>query len=135
MEEIKLFDGKIAKVLKIEGYDDGYYWDMSATVEIDGKQYVICDAGSGSGYIPAFESMRLNEAFKLTGAEMKDIDTFDSSSKEYIEKCITSIYKKFVTLGAKEDYECAEINDYKYDSGCECMVDGEIVKGGWELGN
>ena len=40
------------KLIKKEGYDDGYYWDMRYCFELDGKRYIFTDIGSGSGYVP-----------------------------------------------------------------------------------
>lgn len=42
-------DGKEINVIKSSGYNDGYYWDMNATVIFDGNIYTIVDSGSGSG--------------------------------------------------------------------------------------
>ena len=40
------------KLIKKEGYNDGYYWDTRYCFELDGKRYIFTDIGSGSGYIP-----------------------------------------------------------------------------------
>ena len=40
------------KLIKKEGYNDGYYWDTRYCFELDGKRYIFTDVGSGSGYIP-----------------------------------------------------------------------------------
>lgn len=43
-------DGKEINVIESSGYNDGYYWDMNATVIFDGSIYTIIDGGSGSGW-------------------------------------------------------------------------------------
>lgn len=40
------------KLIKKEGYNDGYYWDTRYCFELDEKRYILTDVGSGSGYIP-----------------------------------------------------------------------------------
>ena len=40
------------KLIAVEGYDDGYYWDTRYCFELDGKRYILADVGSCSGYIP-----------------------------------------------------------------------------------
>lgn len=40
------------KLIKKEGYNDGYYWDTRYCFELDGKRYILVDVGSLSGYIP-----------------------------------------------------------------------------------
>lgn len=40
------------KLIKKEGYNDGWYWDQRYCFELDGKRYILIDVGSGSGYIP-----------------------------------------------------------------------------------
>ena len=40
------------KLIKKEGYDDGYYWDTRYCFELDGKRYIFTYIGSVSGYIP-----------------------------------------------------------------------------------
>lgn len=43
-------DGKEINVIKSSGYNDGYYWDMNATVIFNGNIYTIIDSGSESGW-------------------------------------------------------------------------------------
>ena len=40
------------KLIAVEGYDDGWYWDTRYCFELDGKRYILVDVGSCSGYIP-----------------------------------------------------------------------------------
>ena len=40
------------KLIKKEGYNDGYYWDTRYCFELNGSRYIFTDVGSGSGYIP-----------------------------------------------------------------------------------
>ena len=51
------FDG--ITVLDVEGYDDGYYWDMRAIYKYKDHIFEYVDAGSGSGYIPPYEGIAL----------------------------------------------------------------------------
>lgn len=40
------------KLIKKEGYNDGYYWDTRYCFELNGSRYILTDIGSCSGYIP-----------------------------------------------------------------------------------
>lgn len=42
----------MVKIIKTEGYDDGYYWDFRVWFEYNGESYTYIDVGSASGYIP-----------------------------------------------------------------------------------
>lgn len=79
---------KPIKVLSASGYDDGYYWDMNATVEYDGFIYNIIDAGSGSGYITEMYSVIKGDFERLFGEEQKPLDTDDNGN---ISKMMTTI--------------------------------------------
>ena len=124
LREVELHDGNIAKVLSARGYNDGYYWDCTCEVEVNGVKYTIQDAGSGSLYIPVYSSISVDGPCKLTGAEMTEIEASDESEWEYFESTINDLYKSFVTSGAKKSYEYA-CNDY-FDSSTH--VDGEKVE-------
>ena len=104
LKEITLSNGKVVRVLEAEGYHDGYYWDMSATVEIDGEEYFIQDAGSGSGYNPIFQSMSKNGPCKLTGVELVPVNE-DDGNWGYIFGAIEEISEAFFENNAKESYE------------------------------
>ena len=39
------------KLIKKEGYNDGYYWDTRYYFELNGSRYILIDVGSHSGYI------------------------------------------------------------------------------------
>lgn len=104
MKEITLSNGKVVRVLEASGYHDGYYWDMCATVEIDGDEYYIQDAGSGSGYNPIFQSMSKNGPCKLTGVELTPVDEGDGDWG-YIFGAIEDIAEAFFANNAKESYE------------------------------
>ena len=39
------------KLIKKEGYNDGYYWDIRYCFELNGSRYIMTDIGSCSGYI------------------------------------------------------------------------------------
>lgn len=104
LKEITLSNGKVVRVLGASGYHDGYYWDMSATVEIDGEEYTIQDAGSGSGYNPIFQSMSKNGSCKLTGVELTPVNE-DDGDWGYIFGAIEDIAESFFANDAKESYE------------------------------
>ena len=106
LKAITLSNGKVVRVLKAGGYHDGYYWDMSATVEIDGDEYTIQDAGSGSGYNPIFQSMSKYGPCKLTGVEVTPVDiNEDDGDWDYIFYTIEDIAESFFANNAKESYE------------------------------
>ena len=46
------------KIYKIEGYDDGYYWDYRVWFEHDDKNFTYINMGSCSGWIPSHEAIR-----------------------------------------------------------------------------
>ena len=103
LKEITLSNGKVVRVLEAAGYNDGYYWDMDAVVEIEGKEYTVQEAGSGSGYIPIYESMSVNGPCKLTGVERTEIR--DKGEEEYFMGAIKSIAESFFSYGATDSYE------------------------------
>ena len=130
LKEISLSNGKVVRVLEASGYNDGYYWDMSATVEIDGDEYCIQDAGSGSGWIPIFQSMSKNGPCKLTGVELKpvDINKGNISDWDYIFDAIEEIAEAFFVNNAKVSYEHYDdlSRDYStYIDGIKVVGEGE----------
>lgn len=104
LKEITLSNGKVVRVLNADGYDDGYYWDMTATVEIDGIEYTVQDAGSCSGYCPVFKSISKNGPCKLTGVELETVDE-ECGDWDYICDAIKDIAESFFSYNAKESYE------------------------------
>lgn len=38
-------------IIRTEGWNDGYYWDMRCVFEIHDKKFVFIDVGSGSLYV------------------------------------------------------------------------------------
>lgn len=104
LKEITLSNGKKVRVIEAGGYHDGYYWDMTATVEIDGDEYYIQNAGSGSGYYPIFKSMSKNGPCKLTGVELTPVNE-DDGDWGYIFGAIKDIAESFFFNNAKESYE------------------------------
>ena len=106
LKEITISNGKVVRVLEAAGYNDGYYWDMDAVVEIEGKEYTVQDAGSGSGYIPIYESMSVNGPCKLTGVERTEIR--DKSEEEYFMDAIKYIAERFFLNDATDSYECCD---------------------------
>lgn len=107
LKEITLSNGKVVRVLKADGYDDGYYWDMTATVEISGEEYTIQDAGSCSGYVPIFQSMSKNGPCKLTGVELEPVDE-ECGDLDYIFSAIKDIAESFFANKAKTSYEYSD---------------------------
>lgn len=103
LKEITLSNGKVVRVLEAGGYNDGYYWDMDATVEIEGKEYTVQNAGSGSGYIPIYESMSVDGPCKLTGVEKTEIH--DKDEEKYLMSVIKDIAESFFSYGATDSYE------------------------------
>ena len=127
------------KVIKAVGFNDGYYWDMAATVEIDNKFYSIQDAGSGSGYVATFSSCHLLTSDELndlhlnkpTGAELSEIDfdvDNDDDDTEYIVDTIIANLSYFKSLNCKEGFEYYEADFY----GGEWHVDGKAVDIDWD---
>ena len=104
LKEITLSNGKKVRVVEAGGYHDGYYWDMTATVEIDGIEYTVQDAGSGSGYVPIFQSMSKNGPCKLTGVELEPVNDKDGDW-DYIFYAIEDIAESFFANNAEESYE------------------------------
>ena len=60
-------DGKEINVIKSSGYNDGYYWDMNATVIFDGSLYTIIDSGSGSGWNLCYRGVKKGTLYRLFG--------------------------------------------------------------------
>ena len=122
LKEITLSNGKVVRVLEAGGYNDGYYWDMSATVDIDGDEYDIQDAGSGSGYNPIFRSMSKNGPCKLTGVELTPVNE-DDGDWDYIFDAIKDIAESFFESNAKESFKYW---DDTYGN-CSIHIDGVKV--------
>ena len=102
MKEIKFRDETI-KVLEAAGYNDGYYWDMNATVEFRGELYHIVDGGSGSGYIPCFTAIKKGELDRLYGEEQGYID---DDKWNWFERAICRLMTLFIESGAETSYSC-----------------------------
>lgn len=132
LKEIELSNGKKVRVIEAEGYNDKYYWDMTATVEIDGVEYYVQDAGSGSGYTPMYESVSVSGPCKLTGAELEKIE--DTGEEKcfrdwnYIFNAIKDNVERFFSLGAKKSYEYCE-DTYGH---VELKIDGVLQELGEE---
>lgn len=133
LKEITLSNGKVVRIIEACGYNDGYYWDMTATVEIDGTEYTVQDAGSGSGYVPMYESVSVNGPCKLTGVELEKIEE-PCNEDDYIEDwnyifgAIEYNVERFFELGAKESYEYYDDTYGNYST----HVDGAKVSGSEE---
>ena len=84
------------KLIKKEGYDDGYYWDKRYCFELDGKRYIFTDIGSFSGYIPCSRDImevksdeNLDILLKNWSAE--GIEEPDYLSEEYAIQCVEQL--------------------------------------------
>lgn len=116
------YNGKPIKVLECGGYNDGYYWDMGAKVEYDGEIYTICDAGSGSGYIPNVSYISKGEVDRLYGEEQQDFSDLDDESIGYFCSCIGDFISQFFDSRATESYQ--EYEDDSWDR-FVCIDEGE----------
>ena len=115
---------KPIKVLSASGYDDGYYWDMNATVEYDGFIYNIIDAGSGSGYITEMHSVIKGDFERLFGEEQKSLDTDNIDDINYFEEAIVTLLGRLFESGAKEKWEYFEDDDNYHT---HIKIDGEEI--------
>lgn len=120
-ENLMLYEKPI-KVLTASGYNDGYYWDMNATVEYDGAVYNIINAGSGSGYILNMAAVIKGDFERLFGEEQEEIK-FEEWEESYIERAISDLLGKFFESGAKEKWECREDDDWNFHT----IIDGEEI--------
>lgn len=131
MEELtaELFDGKVANVLKVSGYNDGYYWEYEILFDVNGYSYNLNAAGSGSGYIKDYREINkgLCKASKLSGVEKVnyDFDAIDALTIEEIVDEVQTSYEDFIKSGAKESYKYFESDD-DYAT-FECHVDSKAV--------
>ena len=119
-------DGKEEKayVKQAAGYNDGYYWDCSATVIFNDTEYSIQDAGSGSGYVPHYRSISSNGPYKLVSImQLCENDNFEDNEEEweYIEGVIIGLLETFFDEGCKESYAECEGDDSWY---LEIYIDG-----------
>lgn len=106
MKEI-FYKEKPVKVLKVLGSDDGYYWDYSIWFEYEGEKFYICNADSGSGWIPYFAAITRGEFERLWG----DNDHFCwDINEDYVERLITDLLEK---LGDQDSYEEREDDQYE----------------------
>lgn len=113
-------DEKCINVVKSSGYNDGYYWDMNATVIFDGSLYTIIDSGSGSGYPLCYRAIKKGEIARLYGHEqLEDLDELE----DFIDK-IPYFLRKFINSGAKESWENIQDEDYDFHT----SVDGKEVR-------
>lgn len=119
MREI-VFGDETIKVLEASGYNDGYYWDMNATIEFRGETYSLIDGGSGSGWIPHCEIITKCELERLYGEEQGEID---EEEWDYFESAICRMLTSFLESGAEKSWECREI-DWDY----YVYVDGVMIE-------
>lgn len=131
MEELtaELFDGKIANVIKISGYDDGYYWEYEILFDVNGYSYNLNVAGSSSGYIKDYREINkgLCKASKLSGVEKVnyDFEAIDALTVEKVVNEVQTSYEDFIKSGARESYNYFESDD-DYAT-FECHVDCKAV--------
>ncbi len=112
-------DGKEINVIKSSGYNDGYYWDMNATVIFNGNIYTINDDGSTSGWDLCYRGVKKGKLDRLYGHEQ--LENFDEL-KDFIDE-IPKLLRKFINSGAKESWEDIQDEDYNF----HISVDGEEV--------
>lgn len=104
MKEI-FYKDKPVNVLKVLGSDDGYYWDYSIWFEYEGERFYICNAGSGSGWIPHFAAIIRGEFKRLWGTNKP---FYDDINEDHVEHLITDLLEK---LGNRDSYEEREEDD------------------------
>ena len=99
MKEI-FYKEKPVNILKVLCSDDGYYWDYSIWFEYEGENFYICNAGSGSGWIPYFAAITRGEFERL----WSENDNFhdDDINEHHVEHLITDLLEK---LGDQDSYE------------------------------
>ena len=91
MEKVTMkFDG--IEVINIEGYDDGYYWDVRVIYKYKDHVFEYVDVGSGSGYINPAEGITMlagpdeelpknwKEEFTLYDGYIEDMSRFNAST-------------------------------------------------------
>lgn len=135
---VELFDGKVAKVTKVSGYDDGYYRDYEILFRVDGVPYNANYRGSCSGWIKFYNEVVRDRAHatRLSGVDDEkltyDFDSYDAVSRESIDGDVKHAYEDFIKSHAKERYEYFESEDD--DAIFECHVDNKPrnpVNRGW----
>ena len=91
------------KLIKKEGYNDGYYWDTRYCFELDGKRYIFTDIGSGSGYIPNCGEIMEVENDESLNILLKDwdIDNMDEEPDNLTEKDAIQYVKQLKDSGTK----------------------------------
>lgn len=112
-------DGKEINVIKSSGYNDGYYWDMNATVIFNGNIYTIIDSGSKSGWNLCYTGVKKGNLDRLYGHDqLEDLDELE----DFIDE-IPELLRKFINSGAKESWEDIQDEDFDY----HISVDGKEI--------
>ena len=88
------------KLIAVEGYDDGWYWDTRYCFELDGKRYILLDVGSRSGYIPNHGEIMEVENDESLDLLLKGWDT-DTIDKHLTEKDAIQYVKQLKESGTK----------------------------------
>lgn len=118
-------DGKEINIIKSSGYNDGYYWDMNATVIFNGNIYTIIDSGSESGWDLCYTGVKKGNLDRLYGHDqLEDLDELEDFINE-----IPELLRKFINSGAKESWEDIQDEDFDY----HISVDGKEIGGHGEL--
>lgn len=91
------------EIVNAEGYYDGYYWDYRVWFNCDGEPYTYISGGSGSGYIPCFDSIAKGHLELQKGARDEDCIKNVVPDDEYLEEQV----KRLLESGKDvlEDYE------------------------------
>lgn len=114
-----------ATIISGAGYNDGYYWEWSATVVFDDVEYSIQNAGSGSGYIPWYSSVSKGGPMKLVSLIQlceNHLDSMGEESSKELAEIVVRLMEEFFERGCEESLEKAG------DWGDEIRVDGKEVK-------
>ena len=88
------------KLIAVEGYDDGWYWDTRYCFELDGKRYILADVGSLSGYIPNHGEIMEVENDESLDLLLKGWDS-DTIDRQLTEKDAIQYVKQLKESGTK----------------------------------
>lgn len=91
------------EIVNAEGYNDGWYWDYRVWFYCDGEPYTYINGGSGSGYIPCFDSIAKGHLELQKGARDEKCIEEVAPDYEYLEKQV----KRLLDSGEDvlEDYD------------------------------
>ena len=115
---VKLYDGNLAEILSISGFNDSFYWECLARFRVKDDIYYMYDCGTnveqcthqeivkGTGLInKSFQLMRIKEH----GYDFTNIFPDCVNEKIFVQE----MYQKFMESGAKELFTYSEGKDFK----------------------